>query len=203
MEDRVSDFATSEIEKAIGVLTAMRRDAALLDTVRAVGRACAAALANGGKVMFCGNGGSAADSQHLAAELVGKLQFARPGLAGLALTTDTSVLTAIGNDYGYEHVFSRQVEAVGRKGDVIVGISTSGRSKNVLAAFERARALDIVTVGMTGSGPGSADMAARADYCLKVPSEETQKIQEGHIVLGHIFCAMAEEGVFPEHKSAG
>jgi D-sedoheptulose 7-phosphate isomerase len=203
MEDRVSDFANSEIEKAVDVLTAMRHDAALLDTVRAVGQVCANALKGDGKVMFCGNGGSAADSQHLAAELVGKLQFARPGLAGLALTTDSSALSAIGNDYGYEHTFSRQVEAVGRKGDVIVGISTSGRSRNVLAALERARALEIVTVGMTGSGPGSTAIAAVSDYCLKVPSDETQKIQEGHIVLGHIFCALAEEGVFPEGKSAG
>ena len=143
--------------------------------------------------MFCGNGGSAADSQHLAAELVGKLVFDRPGMAGLALTVDTSALTAIGNDFGYEFVFSRQVEALGRAGDVLVGITTSGRSKNVLRAFEAARVRGIITVAMTGQARGL--VADLADHWLAVPHVETQKIQEGHIVLGHIFCALVEERI--------
>jgi D-sedoheptulose 7-phosphate isomerase len=147
-------------------------------------------LAAGGTVFLMGNGGSAADSQHLAAELVGKLVFDRPGMPGLALTVDTSALTAIGNDFGYEFVFARQVEALGRAGDVLVGITTSGRSKNVLRAFEAARARGIVTVAMTGQARGP--VADLADHWLAVPHAETQKIQEGHIVLGHIFCALIE-----------
>jgi D-sedoheptulose 7-phosphate isomerase len=125
--------------------------------------------------------------------LVGKLVFNRPGMAGLALTVDTSALTAIGNDFGYEFVFSRQVEALGRPGDVLVGITTSGRSKNVLRAFEAARARGIVTVAMTGRARGP--VAEVADHWLAVPHDETQKIQEGHIVLGHIFCALIEQRI--------
>jgi len=172
------------------VMQAMSADTDLQRLVERVAAACASAIAGGGKVMFCGNGGSAADSQHLAAELVGKLVFDRPGMAGIALTVDTSALTAIGNDFGYEHVFSRQVEALGRAGDVLVGITTSGRSKNVLLAFEAARPRGITTVAMTGQSRGP--VAEAADHWLAVPHHETQKIQEGHIVLGHIFCALIE-----------
>jgi D-sedoheptulose 7-phosphate isomerase len=183
-------YFDQEVAKTISVMQAMAGDADLQREVGRVAEVCAAAVAAGGKVMFCGNGGSAADSQHLAAELVGKLVFDRPGMAGLALTVDTSALTAIGNDFGYEFVFSRQVEAVGRSGDVLVGITTSGRSKNVLRAFEAARARGIVTVAMTGQARGP--VADAADHWLPVPHAETQKIQEGHIVLGHIFCALIE-----------
>jgi len=183
-------YFDQEVAKTVGVMQAMAGDADLQREVGRVAEACAGAIASGGKVMFCGNGGSAADSQHLAAELVGKLVFDRPGMAGLALTVDTSAITAIGNDFGYEFVFSRQVEAVGRPGDVLFGITTSGRSKNVLRAFEAARARGIVTVAMTGEARGS--VADAADYWLAVPHAETQKIQEGHIVLGHIFCALIE-----------
>lgn len=143
--------------------------------------------------MFCGNGGSASDSQHLAAELVGKLVFDRPGMPGMALTVDTSALTALGNDFGFEFIFSRQVEALGRSGDVLVGISTSGRSKNVVTAMRRAREQGIVTVAMTGANPGF--VAELADHWIAIPHTETQKIQEGHIVLGHIFCALVEEKI--------
>ena len=183
-------YFDQEVAKTVGVMQAMAGDADLQREVGRVAEACAGAIASGGKVMFCGNGGSAADSQHLAAELVGKLVFDRPGMAGLALTVDTSAITAIGNDFGYEFVFSRQVEAVGRPGDVLFGITTSGRSKNVLRAFEAARARGIITVAMTGEARGS--VADAADYWLAVPHAETQKIQEGHIVLGHIFCALIE-----------
>jgi D-sedoheptulose 7-phosphate isomerase len=183
-------YFDEEVAKTVAVMQAMAGDAALQRAVGRVADGCARAIEDGGKVMFCGNGGSAADSQHLAAELVGKLVFDRPGMAGLALTVDTSALTAIGNDFGYEFVFSRQVEAVGRSGDVLVGITTSGRSKNVLRAFEAARARGIVTVAMTGQARGP--VADAADHWLPVPHAETQKIQEGHIVLGHIFCALIE-----------
>jgi len=188
--DEKMSYFDQEVGKTIAVLQAMAGDAELQRTVDRVADACVMAIGAGGKVMFCGNGGSAADSQHLAAELVGKLVFDRPGMAGLALTVDTSALTAIGNDFGYEFVFARQVEALGRPGDVLVGITTSGRSKNVLHAFEAARERGIVTVAMTGQARGP--VADAADHWLAVPHAETQKIQEGHIVLGHIFCALIE-----------
>src|ERR1022692_3839190 len=155
-------------------MQAMLADPNLVDTVERVGGECARAIAGGGKVMFCGNGGSAADCQHLAAELVGKLVFNRPGMPGLALTVDTSALTAIGNDYGYQYVFARQIEALGRAGDVLIGISTSGRSENVVNAIEVARGRDIVTVAMTGANRGP--MAELADHWIAVPHTETQKI---------------------------
>ncbi len=193
-------YYDDEVAKTAALMQAMAADSALRESVERVADACSRAVAAGGKVMFCGNGGSAADSQHLAAELVGKLVFNRPGMAGLALTVDTSALTAIGNDFGYEYVFARQVEALGRSGDVLVGITTSGRSKNVLRAFEAARPRGIVTVAMTGQGRGP--VADAADLCLAVPHGETQKIQEGHIVLGHIFCALIEARIHGGQRPA-
>jgi len=195
METLLKDFVREEIAKTARVLDAVLADAALLDTVERVAQACVGAIRSGGKVMFAGNGGSAADAQHLAAELVGKLAYDRPALPSLSLTTDTSILTAVANDYGYDDVFERQINAIGAKGDVLVGISTSGRSRNLVKALKAARAKAIVTVGMTGATGG--DMLALCDLCLRVPSTETQKIQEGHIVLGHIFCCLVERAMFP------
>jgi D-sedoheptulose 7-phosphate isomerase len=195
MDDRNVSFVREELAKSAAMLNALMDDARMQADVERVADLCVASLRQGGKVLFAGNGGSAADAQHLAAELVGRLVFERPGLASIALTTDTSVLTAIGNDYGYEEVFARQVEALGARGDVIVGISTSGRSKNVLKAFATARAKGIATVGMTGRGGG--EFPPLCDVCLCMPSAETQKIQEGHIVLGHIFCGLIEQRMFP------
>jgi D-sedoheptulose 7-phosphate isomerase len=186
----VRDFVTGEIGKTVAVMQAILADGALIDTLARVADLCADAIGRGNKIMFCGNGGSAADSQHLAAELVGKFVLPRPAMAGLALTTDTSALTAIGNDFGYEFVFSRQVEGLGRPGDVLVGISTSGRSMNVVRAFESARTMGIRTIAMTGNRRGP--MAENADEWIAVPHGETPKIQEGHIVLGHIFCSLVE-----------
>ncbi len=183
----------TEINKTISVMQQILADKDLTQLVITIGNHCAKSVANGGKIMFCGNGGSAADAQHLAAEMVGKLMMPRPAMAGLALTTDTSALTAVGNDFGYEYIFSRQVEGLGRAGDIIVGISTSGRSKNVIEAFKAARAKGITTVGMTGANGG--DMAPLSDFLIKIPSQETPKIQEGHIVLGHIFCAVVEAAI--------
>lgn len=193
-------YFRQELAKSVALMRAIADSADLEDGVVRVADACIEAIAGGGKVMFCGNGGSAADSQHLAAELVGKLVFDRPGMAGLALTVDTSALTAVGNDFGYEFVFSRQVEALGRAGDVLVGITTSGRSKNVLRAFEAARPRGIVTVAMTGQARGP--VADAADHWLAVPHAETQKIQEGHIVLGHIFCALIEARIHGTNRPA-
>ncbi|HMC38795.1 MAG TPA: SIS domain-containing protein [Acidimicrobiales bacterium] len=185
-------FVRSEISKLRDALDALGRDSypGLLSTVAEV---VVDSLQGGGKVMFCGNGGSAADAQHLAAELVGRQNFDRPAAAGLALTVDTSALTAVGNDYGYEDVFSRQVEALGRPGDVLFGISTSGRSPNVVRALAAARAAGITTVALTGANP--RDMAG-ADHVVAVPADETAKIQELHIVCGHIVFALVEQARF-------
>jgi D-sedoheptulose 7-phosphate isomerase len=146
----------------------------------------ARSLAGGGKIMLCGNGGSAADSQHIAAELVGRLQGERRALAAIALTTDSSALTAIANDYGYEQVFARQVEGLGRAGDTLVAISTSGQSPSVLAAVQAARALGIATIALAGKGGGA--LAPACDVALVVPSATTARIQEAHIVIGHALC---------------
>jgi D-sedoheptulose 7-phosphate isomerase len=159
-----------------------------------VARLCVDALRAGGKLLIAGNGGSAADAQHLAAEFVSRFYFDRPGLAAIALTTDTSALTAIGNDYGFERLFSRQVDALGRAGDVFIGISTSGNSPNVLAALAECRTKRLITVGLTGRSGGK--MAALCDHCLRMPSTETPKIQEGHIIVGHIICALVEREMF-------
>lgn len=148
------------------------------------------ALADGNKVMFCGNGGSAADSQHLAAEFVGRFQKERKGLAAIALTVDTSILTAVGNDYGYEKVFSRQVEALAKRGDVLIGISTSGNSANVLAAVKLAREMGVYCVGFTAEGGGR--LAALCDECLAVPVKVTSRAQEMHILIGHILCELVD-----------
>ena len=148
------------------------------------------ALSKGNKVLFCGNGGSAADSQHLAAEFVGRFQKERKGLPAIALTVDTSILTAVANDYGYDTVFARQVQALGDPGDVLVGISTSGNSKNVLLAVEEAKAKGITCIGMTAEGGGK--MADACDICLAVPSEVTARVQEMHILMGHILCELVD-----------
>lgn len=154
----------------------------------------AACLAGGGKVLFCGNGGSAADAQHLAAELVNRFLMDRPALPGLALTTDTSALTAIGNDLDFRRVFARQVEAFGRRGDVLVGISTSGNSPNVLAALEAARKAGLHTLGFTGNGGGA--MAPLCDILLDVPHAGTPLIQETHIAAGHLLCQLTDYYLF-------
>jgi D-sedoheptulose 7-phosphate isomerase len=149
-----------------------------------------ASLRAGGKAMFCGNGGSAADAQHLAAELMGRYLKDRRPLPALALTVDTSALTAIGNDYGYNRVFSRQLRGIGNRGDVLYGISTSGNSENVLDAFAVAKELGITTIALTGQGGGR--MAELADQALKMPSDRTNHIQEMHIAVGHLICGMVE-----------
>lgn len=163
------------------------------DLVAAAADAMIAALRNGNKVLFCGNGGSAADSQHLAAELMGRYLRDRKPLPALALTVDTSALTAIGNDYGYAEVFARQLRGIGAKGDVLVGLSTSGNSENVVKAVEAAKAMGIHTIALTGQGGGK--LAAIADLCLAVPSGKTNEIQEMHIAIGHLVCGLVEEAV--------
>lgn len=154
-------------------------------------------LRQGGKILFCGNGGSAADAQHLAAELVGRFGKGKPPLAAIALTTDTSVLTCLSNDYSFDDIFAKQVQALGKKGDVLVSISTSGKSENIVRAARCARELGLFTVALTGSGGGA--LAEVAELCLKVPSENSQRIQEAHITIGHIVLDLLEKKLASEN----
>jgi D-sedoheptulose 7-phosphate isomerase len=160
------------------------------------------AFARGNKVLLCGNGGSAADAQHVAAEFVNRFRNERRGLPALALTTDTSVLTSIGNDLSFSEVFSRQVEALAQAGDVLIGISTSGRSANVLAALKLARTHGVTTVGLTGEGGGES-MAALCDYCVVVPSTDTARIQECHAFILHVLCGMVETRLLGPRPGSG
>jgi D-sedoheptulose 7-phosphate isomerase len=171
-------------------LDVVRAAAGQQSVLVAIAESMSAALQAGRKIFWCGNGGSAADAQHLAAEIVGRFRRNRRAMPSIALTTDTSVLTAIANDFGYDTVFSRQLEALGAPGDVLVGISTSGNSPNVVAALETARKLDIYTVALTGVGGGR--MAALADYLFAVPSRDTARVQETHILAGHMLCDWIE-----------
>ncbi|EPR35677.1 Phosphoheptose isomerase [Alkalidesulfovibrio alkalitolerans DSM 16529] len=159
-----------------------------------VARLMAVSLARGGKLLFCGNGGSAADAQHLAAEFVNRFELERPPLPALALTTDTSILTAVGNDYGFEQVFQKQVQALGHKGDVLVAISTSGNSENVVLALRAAREKEMVTIGLTGQGGG--EMAQMCDCLLAVPHKRTCLVQEIHITVGHMVCDLVDYFLF-------
>ncbi|KPN19573.1 phosphoheptose isomerase [Xanthomonas sp. Mitacek01] len=194
--DNAPSLIRSEFEQALANFQRMAADAALeAQIVDALGL-CVDALRAGGKLLFAGNGGSAADAQHWAGELVSRFYYDRPGLPAIALTTDTSILTAIGNDYGYDYTFARQVEALGRQGDVLVAISTSGRSKNILRAVEAARERGIRVIGFTGQGGG--DLAALSDICFRVPSSDTPRIQEGHEFIGHMLCALIEREMFPQ-----
>ncbi|AGR70820.1 D-sedoheptulose 7-phosphate isomerase [Burkholderia pseudomallei] len=194
MENRELTYITNSIAEAQRVMAAMLADERLLATVQKVADACIASIAQGGKVLLAGNGGSAADAQHIAGEFVSRFAFDRPGLPAVALTTDTSILTAIGNDYGYEKLFSRQVQALGNEGDVLIGYSTSGKSPNILAAFREAKAKGMTCVGFTGNRGG--EMRELCDLLLEVPSADTPKIQEGHLVLGHIVCGLVEHSIF-------
>ena len=192
----MNSYVVSEYQKTLDVFNKIVSNSNFVSNVVKIAEVATSVLKNGGKIMFCGNGGSAADSQHLAAELVSKLYYDRPGLNAVALTTDTSALTSIGNDYGYEKVFSRQVEAIGKKGDMLIGFSTSGRSKNVLLAFEKAKSMNIITVGFLGQD--GRDIGKISDYQVNIPSNSTPNIQEGHISTGHIICAIIEDAIFAD-----
>ena len=192
------DFVAAQIAETHRNIAAMAADATLQKATDAAATACIASLRRGGKILLAGNGGSAADAQHMAGEYVSRFMYDRPGLAAIALTTDTSILTAIGNDYGYEKLFSRQIQALGRAGDVFVGYSTSGTSPNILRGFETARATGLTCIGFTGNRGGP--LHDLCDIVLAVPSADTPKIQEGHFVLGHIVCALVERAMFPRDE---
>jgi D-sedoheptulose 7-phosphate isomerase len=177
------------------VIQAAIDDPDFAGTIAAIVDRVAVALGAGRKLLLAGNGGSAADAQHIAGEFLSRLNYDRAPTAAIALTTDSSVLTAIGNDYGYERVFERQVRGLGQEGDVLLAISTSGRSPNILRAIAAARELHLVTIGLTGSSGG--EMAALCDLCLHAPSDSTPLIQQVHITAGHVICGLVEERLFP------
>lgn len=184
------------LERSKDVITAMAADQSLVESIEQAVVAVIACLKNGGKVLFAGNGGSAADAQHMAAEFVARFNFDRPAMAAVALTTDTSALTAIGNDYGFESIFSRQVEALGREGDVLIAYSTSGQSPNILKALKEAQSRQLKTIAMTGSKATSHPMAELCDCTIRIPSAGTPYIQEGHLVIGHLMCSIIESKLF-------
>ena len=186
------------IQASIDTKQKILKDEAIQEKIRSAALAMVSAIRNGHKVLSAGNGGSAADAQHFAGELVSKFFFDRPGLPAFSLATDTSVLTAIGNDYGYEHSFERQVQAVGQKGDVFLGISTSGNSKNIVAAVIEAKKKGIMTVALTGAKECQLD--SLCDTVIKVPSASTSTIQESHIMIEHMICAIVEDEIFGERK---
>ncbi len=185
-----TEWIQAELAAVASYMEELAKQASVIERIA---ECCAQTLQAGGKIMFCGNGGSAADSQHLAAEFVGRYKMERKALNSVALTVDTSILTAVGNDYGYDDVFRRQVEGIGRAGDVLIGLSTSGNSTNVLKAFEQAAVMGITTVAFTGAGGGM--MQQKADICLAVPASVTNHIQEMHITAGHLICELTEKKV--------
>lgn len=189
-------YIRKQIEKSINIKQAILEDNNITVLIAEVSEKIIEAYRNGKKVLLAGNGGSAADAQHIAGELVSRFYFDRPGLAAIALTTDTSILTAVSNDYGYAKLFSRQIQANGNSQDIFIGISTSGNSKNLVEAAIECKKKNIVTIGLTGSTGG--EMSSFYDYLIKVPCDETPRVQESHILIGHIICAIVERAIFGE-----
>jgi D-sedoheptulose 7-phosphate isomerase len=188
-------FIDNEIAKAVQIFELIGKDEKILSAVESAVEVICNCLRSQNKVLLAGNGGSAADAQHIAGEFVSRFNYDRPGLAAFALTVDTSIMTAIGNDYGYDKLFSRQVQAVGLPGDIFWAYSTSGKSVNVLAAMKTAKEKGLTVIGLTGAnGWVSPELC---DIEIKIPSTETPKIQEGHLLLGHIICGLVEMEIFP------
>ena len=194
MANLIPDFVARQIIESITVKEAMLNDAELINVVESIAVLIVETYRNGGKVLLAGNGGSAADAQHIAAELVSRFTLDRPALPAMALTTDSSILTAISNDYGYDSLFSRQLEANAKPGDVFIAISTSGNSPNIVRALKTANDIGVVAVGLTGATGG--EMADLCRYCVNIPSTDIPRIQEGHITVGHILCASTEQVLF-------
>jgi D-sedoheptulose 7-phosphate isomerase len=196
MTDPREDAVATHFQRSVAVMEQAASDPALRATILSIANHITAAFRNGGKLLIAGNGGSAADAQHIAGEFLSRLRFDRNPLPAIALTTDTSVLTAVGNDYGYERVFERQVRGLGRHGDIFIGISTSGRSPNVLTALEAARQLGITTIGFTGTAHGANAMRALCDALLAAPTDDTPLIQQIHITAAHAICELVERDLF-------
>ena len=189
------DTIKHAIEASIATKQQILNNPALLGSIKEVAQVMIDALREGKRILWCGNGGSAADAQHLAAELSGRFYYDRPPLNAEAMHCNTSYLTAVANDYGYDLIYSRMIDGACHPGDVLVGISTSGNSKNIYNAFRKAKELGVITVAMTGASGG--EMKEMADYLLNVPSTDTPRIQESHIMLGHIICEIVEAQLFP------
>ncbi|MCK5663357.1 MAG: D-sedoheptulose 7-phosphate isomerase [Thiotrichaceae bacterium] len=189
-----NSFIKQSIQQSIDLKTSLLQNADLIEKINDVSNRCIDMFQQGNRLLIAGNGGSAADAQHIAAEFVCRLNFERPGLPAMALATNYSVITAAGNDYSFDEVFSREVEANGSKGDIFIGISTSGNSTNILKAIEACRQAGIYTVGLAGD---SGAIQNSADICLNVPSHYTPRIQECHILIGHIICEIVENNLFP------
>lgn len=187
-------YITNQIQEASHNLSALLVDEKALNSTINAAEACIHSLKKQGKILLAGNGGSAADAQHIAGELVSRFAFDRPGLPAQALTTDSSVLTAIGNDYGYEKIFERQIQANGLPGDVLIAYSTSGRSPNIIKAIECAKSKNMITIGLTGNRVGP--MQTICTHIIEVPSDKTPKIQEMHLLIGHIICGLIEQAIF-------
>lgn len=181
------------LSEAAEVYNKMKLSDELIDSIVSLSKVCIGAISDKKKILFAGNGGSAADAQHLTAELVNRFNYDRPAIAALALTTDTSVITSISNDSDYENIFSRQIEALGTKGDILIVLSTSGNSANISKAATSAVEKGLIVAGFTGSDCGS--LQDKCDYLIKVPSKCTPRIQEGHILMGHILCGLIEDGI--------
>ncbi|ECP5877241.1 D-sedoheptulose 7-phosphate isomerase [Campylobacter jejuni] len=192
--ENLNSYIKEHFQESILVKEQILKDENLINLIKNASLEVIKAYKNGNKTLLAGNGGSAADAQHIAGEFVSKFYFDRPGIASIALSMDTSILTAIGNDYGYENLFARQVQAQGVKGDVFIGISTSGNSKNILKALDLCKQQGIISIGLSGASGGA--MNELCDYCIKVPSTCTPRIQEAHILIGHIICAIIEEELF-------
>lgn len=195
----IGDAFTAHLTNSARVIQAMLDDSHLLAATSKAVAAFTNCLRSGGKLLFCGNGGSAADAQHMAAEYVSRFMYNRPGLPAIALTTDTSILTAIGNDYGFDELFSRQIQALGCRNDVFIAYSTSGASRNIVRGLAEAHSRHLVCVGFTGNRGGP--MRESCDILIEVPSSLTPQIQEGHLVLGHIICGVVEQAMFPAVKT--
>ncbi len=190
----MNSYITQSMRDAHEVILNLLEDEKFLLKLESTAKKCIECLENGGKILLAGNGGSAADAQHIAGEFVSRFAFDRPGLPAIALTTDTSILTAIGNDYGYEKLFARQVQALGSDKDVLIGYSTSGASENIIRAFEEARKKGLYVIGFTGNRGGR--IVDLCDSLIEIPSSETPRIQEGHALIGHILCGLIEAEIF-------
>lgn len=188
------DTIREQIEESIHVKKLLLEDDEIHKSIRKAKDLCITSLKNDNKLILAGNGGSAADAQHLAGELVNRFGLERPGLSAIAITTDTSIITSISNDYGFERLFARQIEAIGKKGDVLIALSTSGNSINIIEGIKEARNTGITVIGLTGNLEGK--MSQYCHICIMVPSDDTPRIQEAHILIGHILCLLIETGIF-------
>jgi D-sedoheptulose 7-phosphate isomerase len=190
----MKNLIKQSLDKTVEIVNKIANDAILHEEIFRISEECISALKNNKKILLAGNGGSAADAQHIAAELVSRFLLERRGLPAIAITTDSSILTAIGNDYGFENIFSRQIEALGQRGDVFIAYSTSGKSLNIIKALEVASGMGLMCVGLTGSC--NSKMLQLCDYKIQIPSSITSEIQEGHLIVGHIICNIIENKMF-------